>query len=677
MRLGHRWFTLLRAITAVGGLATFSAAAASSHVVATWDDTDNPWQSAHWAFLFDPGDFVTDVYPDNRPDETFNAWVNGGTATLMAPVTLDGFVFPGGDHPPGTVAGPFNITVNGINWGNGILRGSGRLEIQSSLSLFEPQRKVIDGWTVQLGNPSSSGTAFGGHSGTGPLQLDNGAVFDNWGSFSFSNNVAVDGSGGVFNNHEQLFANTGLRLARLEFGPNVAFHNFGTMEPGGTLQFNGGGSSLGTWRPGAERVIFNGGTRQFTLGGPERIDVYNLELRSGLLELIQDVAATSFVMNDGLIHGNGNLRIASPIGDEFFWQGGAMNGEAVTALFAMTGTIGGPATKSLGARRLWIGDFSEISYTSDSDFLMRDGAAIEIVHDDDLMVPDALGGRFIIGPVRGPSLGAFRHVGGETPAINNAGLVNVLSPIDFIGVPFTNQDRGFLTIDALGELRTDSALDLKPGSTTILLGGAITSSLPVDNRGTVRGAGTVNGNLLNTGVLQVGSNEPAADGILFLDINGNLTLNETSSLRIPILGRTQRTQYGNIDVNGTTNFNGQLQLNLGEGDGSWIRFGDTFTLLNADGPIPGRFANIGPGEVYPFMGMRAIRVYYGPTSPYGADRLVVALIPEPGVLSLVVLAAALGCWMRTPRIRVGSAAELPVDDQLVGGPRSRNSLQLR
>ena len=168
------------------------------------------------------------------------------------------------------------------------------------------------------------------------------------------------------------------------------------------------------------------------------------------------------------------------------------------------------------------------------------------------------------------------------------------------------------------------------------------------NHGTIMGAGTFDGNLINAFLLQVGSNTPESDGILFLDVNGDLTLNEDSATFFPITGRSPRTQYGTIDVNGDAILHGHLGFDFGPSLGAWITRGDTFTLLTADTPITGQFSNIAPGGFVATFDGCNFQAFYGAGSPFGSDRLVVACVPEPALFPLVI---GIGLLPRRPRVR--------------------------
>ncbi|HNH35011.1 MAG TPA: hypothetical protein PK375_03805, partial [Rhodocyclaceae bacterium] len=144
-----------------------------------------------------------------------------------------------------------------------------------------------------------------------------------------------------------------------------------------------------------------------------------------------------------------------------------------------------------------------------------------------------------------------------TNAVDNQGTINVGAGTTF-SQPFTNE--GSLNL-AAGTTQFAAGLTQVTGTTTLGSGPGSPATLNaggagfVVNGGTVGGNGTVAGNLtVNGGTLSVGASPGS------LTISGDLTLGAASTTRIELGGTVPGTGFDFIDVTGTANLAGTLDV---------------------------------------------------------------------------------------------------------------------
>ncbi len=133
-----------------------------------------------------------------------------------------------------------------------------------------------------------------------------------------------------------------------------------------------------------------------------------------------------------------------------------------------------------------------------------------------------------------------------------------------------------------------------------------TNGTYITPNGTIIGSGTLAVSFLglqNDGTLAPGVNvlypKAAASspqspaqvqvGAAILDVSGTLTMGPTGRLEIPLIGK-DADQYGRLDITGSANLNGVLELKFSQG--FTPQRGNTFTFLTATEGINGVFARI-------------------------------------------------------------------------------------
>jgi uncharacterized protein with beta-barrel porin domain len=121
----------------------------------------------------------------------------------------------------------------------------------------------------------------------------------------------------------------------------------------------------------------------------------------------------------------------------------------------------------------------------------------------------------------------------------------------------------------------------------------------VNPGGTLRGTGTLGGNLTNSGIVGPGDSGPGT-----LTVNGNYIQNSNGTLQIQI-GGTAAGQHDLLSIGGTASLNGTLQLvRLNNFTGAP---GDKIIFLTAAGGVSGTFATVNTGTI------ANARVVYEPT----------------------------------------------------------------
>lgn len=181
--------------------------------------------------------------------------------------------------------------------------------------------------------------------------------------------------------------------------------------------------------------------------------------------------------------------------------------------------------------------------------------------------------------------------------------------------------------------------DVEVGST-----GTLTSDLTVNGGGSLRGGGTVAGNVTydtTGGTLAPG----LSTGVGTLRATGNVSLNGNTTLAIRLNGSTAGSGYDQLRVDGTLNLNNAvLDLSLGYSPGG----GDLLFILNktSAGAIPDTFFNRPEGSTVTVGGYTATLSYLGDfdsnTVGGGNDVVLSNFTPVPEPSSLLAVTA--GGW---------------------------------
>ena len=235
--------------------------------------------------------------------------------------------------------------------------------------------------------------------------------------------------------------------------------------------------------------------------------------------------------------------------------------------------------------------------------------------------------------------GPYNLTNGAT--INGSGLVYIADTVDVSGNVTIGTDIKVLrtlVVQSGATLMLNGNFTQSGSSTdmTRLNGGTITAALPMTfDGGNLIGTGTINANVNSNGTISPGFSAGT------LTINGSLSLVRFSLLNsskiiMEIGGTVQGTDYDYLAINGALALDGSLQLSLING---FTPSGNqTFTLATANSAITGAFSNVVNGGQLATTQGPSFFVYYGDSSPFGANNLVLSNIqvPEPGSAILLL-----------------------------------------
>jgi autotransporter-associated beta strand protein len=161
---------------------------------------------------------------------------------------------------------------------------------------------------------------------------------------------------------------------------------------------------------------------------------------------------------------------------------------------------------------------------------------------------------------------------------------------------------GTTTIDA-GTLEVGDAAD--PGA---VLGG----NVDVANAGTLRGHGTIDGNVVNDGVVSPGGS------IGRLTVDGNYTQKSDGTLNIEVTPLTVAgTGYDQLVIHGSASLAGRLAV---EPDSGTYSVGSVYDILHAAGGVSGSFATVTYNP--------AFAAYLTPDVNYSPDDVFLELTPS-------------------------------------------------
>ncbi len=511
-----------------------------------------------------------------------------GTVQVGGPISLSAGVanFSSGDaitpllvtHTGGTLTGSDTLTVSSgpYDWSGGIQSGTGVTTAAAGLTLSGAGLKTLSGRTL-----NNSGTAS--VTGTGSLQLGDGAVFNNTGAFDLQTSAGIAAAGALprtFNN-----AGTFTKSAGADSFVNVPFNNSGTVNASSAvLLFNGGGNcggvcngsfnssatlrfSGGTFDLGEMAILAGSGGVEFSSGTVNLAGTYNVTgptiFSGGTLNYSGAGTALMGVVTQtaGTLTGSGTV---SAVG-MYTWSGGTQSGSGVTSADGGLTLSGAFNNKVLSGRTL--NNPGSATNVGTGSLLIGSGAVInnrgtfELQSDGGVLVSGGLAtfnntGSFTKSGGAGLSninvqfnnpgtVNAFSGElqlagGGNCGSVCN-GAFNVASTLSFGGGTFelggamlsgagTMKVSGGVVNHLAGTVLNVGMLTLSGGTANFSTGGPITLSTVIQNGGTLTGADTVTVTGLYdwSGGTQSGSGKTNA--------NGGLTLGGSNSKSL--LGRT-------------------------------------------------------------------------------------------------------------------------------------------
>ncbi|MEY2878807.1 MAG: hypothetical protein RLZZ15_1187, partial [Verrucomicrobiota bacterium] len=557
--------------------------------------------------------------------------LNSGTLLAPGSLGIGAFTQTGGSLVATTLLLSNHSTWSGGDWSTAAastasIAPGGSLTLDAS-SVHDFNRRTITNHGTLDWQAGQLRTGNGG----GFLNAADGTVLD---SANSSFNGAYGGT--------VTFANLGLYA---KTGPGtsafgVPFTNAGTLNlSAGTLDLQAGG----TFAAGSTIGVAAGATLRLSGGTLAVIDPTGLVAPTG-----------NYVVTGGTLAIN-TPTLTLP---NLSFANGTLNGTGALTVGALTltsGTIVTPLT--LTGASLWqSGNFNApgttlfdvnavvtISTTSTHDFNQRALVNAGVVHWTGGQLRTGNGGSITnqAGAVLHDTASSIiTNAFGGAALFTNHGLYEKSgSGITRIEIPFINA--GTVAVSA-GTLRFTSTFTQNGGTLALVSGGA----LQFDNgfnlaAGTLRGNGTINGNVVAGGIVSPGQSPGA------LTIAGNLTLQTTSQLIIELAGPAQGTDYDFLNVTGTATLGGTLALTFLNGYQTTVTGADTFTIISATNRT-GAFSNalpdiFTPTRLFTTDNLGSFQVNYTGTSVTLSNFVPV---PEPetwalllGGLGVIALAA--------------------------------------
>jgi len=172
--------------------------------------------------------------------------------------------------------------------------------------------------------------------------------------------------------------------------------------------------------------------------------------------------------------------------------------------------------------------------------------------------------------------GEIRNAPNSIGVFNNSGTFRKTSSgLSIVSVPFYNTG----TIESLMGTVSFYNSYTHNNANLILKSGNVSFTNPLTiNGGNIEGNGNINATITNSGLL----NPRYVSNTEFgrLTINGNYTETNNASINIQLGGNTAAVNFDQIDINGTANFDGTLNVSLLNGFTPTL--GNTFDVLTYD-----------------------------------------------------------------------------------------------
>ena len=443
-----------------------------------------------------------------------NLALKGGTFSLTAPVTLG-------------ITG--NLTLDG-----GVLQSTGTTTVANTGSLTvgsSGSSLVTGGHTLKtFANTAYNATSANYLSVTSSSTFENevGATltsnadsnFGGDGTSLFNNLGTVARSGGTFTNYLLPFTNGGTINATV-----------------GTTEFSGGGSSSGSITVGASSAIEFGGGNFNVSGGSMTFNATGgMKVIAGNVTLGIATAPPNLLFSGGTITDNGGMTL----GTTTTWAGGTLRGSATT-INNSTMTITGASTNaSLDTHTLT--NNGTINYAPSTFSLSLDNGST---------VNNAGGGTCPSGAVFDITSDVPIVSAGATPTINNSGTFKKSSGTSTsIAAAIVNTGAVF----PLSGTMIFSSFTQTACGTQFATGAGFGATGPITfNGGTLRGSGTISGNLSVGGTAQVLPGY-ATPSFGIINVNGNYS-QSGGTLYMRIAG-TASNQFDQVQVTGNASITG-------------------------------------------------------------------------------------------------------------------------
>ena len=521
-----------------------------------------------------------------------NTVISGGNAGFSANATTNTLTITNG-----TLLGSATVTVSNLAWSAGSMEGSGKTVLTGAGSTISGPasktlgREVENNGTLTISTPDSGGSIFFGagvgapgiliNTASGTVNVTTGGDFlqgtanpaDAINNLGTWNNSGGGGTsrvalGVAFNNMNIVNVSSG----RLELNGGTNSGTF-AQTAGATLEFAGGNYTAGTGSvfSGAGTVEMSAGVWNFTAG---TYNAGNTLVSGGTADFSANATTGTLTITSGTLLGSATLSVTGNLS----WTAGSMEGTGKTTVAGPASTVSGAASKTLGRQLENSGTLTFSGPNLGGSLFFGTGAEAGILTN------------LATGTVN-VTLGSDFSQNTSNPAnrIDNAGTWNAagLGATSTVGtgVAFTNTG----TVNAQSGTLAFNGGFLQTAGATQLTGGSVSTSAGLTfSGGALSGAGTITGNVTNSGA----AIQPGGGVVGVLGIMGNYTQSGTGSVAIEIGGTTAGTQYDQINVSGTATLGGSLTGTLI--NGFTPAAGNVFSVVVA-GTRTGTFASVNAG----------------------------------------------------------------------------------
>jgi hypothetical protein len=463
--------------------------------------------------------------------------VNGGTVTLnltvptTAPANLE-------LDSGGTINGTGTLTINTVlTWTGGLLEPANTVvSANGTIALSGAAAKILN-----IGALHNAGTMT--WSGTGDWQINDGAIFNNSGTFTILNNQTIEDLNGTstINNDGVWTKNIGVPGTTTI---DCVFNNTNQLDvASGVLAIQGGGANSGPISVASgDTLLISGGL--FALNDKTVLNGTGTYLVSGGSAVLSANvgSAPNLSLSSGTLTGTGTFAVTGTLN----WTGGTVSGTGFTLSIPSTATailsgntdktVNG-ATISLAGTTNWSGN-GNIAFANAAVLSNLAGANFNIQNDASV---NGIGAFTSAGTLtKSPTLGTTA-IASSVTFTNNGGTVNVQSG----------------TLDVAGGYTQNT------GTSTVAAGATLISSsnhTVTINSGTLAGSGNIGSVSSATNVVNGGTVSPGGGTAGALTINGNYTQGSGGTLAIDLGGHTAGTQFDQLVVTGTATLAGTLSL---------------------------------------------------------------------------------------------------------------------
>ncbi|HYV19767.1 MAG TPA: MopE-related protein [Verrucomicrobiae bacterium] len=496
----------------------------------------------------------------------------------------------------GVLGGAGTVTASAASaWSGGTMTGSGETTFNGALSL-SGTTKVLSAGRRLTTNGTTTWT------GTGDIQTcttGQTCVITNTGTWDIQSdrtiNLAAGGTAAFVNNGTvRKTAGTGVTAFAIAMNnANVA----DITASGGTLAFDNGGTSTGSFTGAAGTTLRFGGAATLNTGSSIAAPAVTFPINGSVVNINGSYnATTSTSVGSGTVNFNAAATVAS-LGTTLTLSNGTLNlssGEpiGVTTLNMSAGTLTGSDIVTASGASTWSGGFMGGVGTTTYNGALTLSGGTKVLN----------GGRHLT--TNGTttwSTGAIQTcTTGLTCVIVNGGTWDLQSDavINLSGggtSTFVNngtlKKTGGTGISAFASsFSTSGAVQSTSGTlsfqagytqtagTTLLNGGNLTANTPLSIQGgMVQGTGTITGGMTSVAGHVVPGQSPG-----LLTVAGNYIQQVQGSLDVEIGGTTAGTQYDQLNVaatGGAATLGGRLNVTLA--NGFVPSLGQTFTIVNA------------------------------------------------------------------------------------------------